>query len=116
MYSQNPIGTLYRHGDVLIKRVANLPTGSQKRSGNILAHGEVTGHSHRIRQPEAMQLWEQNHTMFLEVIGEKATLVHEEHRPLELTRGIYKTIYLTGLCQTVDFNLNSIKSTITREF
>ena len=90
MYSQNPIGTLCRHGDVLIKRVANLPTGSQKRSGNILAHGEVTGHSHRIRQAEAMQLWEQNNTMFLEVIGEKATLVHEEHRPLELTKGIYQ--------------------------
>jgi hypothetical protein len=36
-----------------------------------------------------MQLWEQNNTMFLEVIGEKATLVHEEHRPLELTRGIF---------------------------
>jgi hypothetical protein len=96
--------------------VANLPPGSQKRPGNILAHGEVTGHSHRIRQAEAMQLWEQNNTMFLEVIGEKATLVHEEHRPLELTRVIYKTIYLTGLCQTVDFNLNSIKITITREF
>ena len=94
MYSQNPyqnpIGTLYRHGDVLIKRVANLPLGSQKRPGNILAHGEVTGHSHRIRQAEAMQLWEQNNTMFLEVIGEKATLVHEEHRPLELTKGIYQ--------------------------
>ncbi len=69
MYSQNPIGTLCRHGDVLIKRVANLPTGSQKRSGNILAQGEVTGHSHRLRQAEAMQLWEQNNTMFLEVIG-----------------------------------------------
>ena len=90
MYSQNPIGTLYRHGDVLIKRVANLPTGSQKRPGNILAHGEVTGHSHRIRQAEAMQLWERNNTMFLQVIGEKATLVHEEHRPLELTKGIYQ--------------------------
>ena len=90
LYSQNPIGTLCRHGDVLIKRVANLPPGSQKRSGNILAHGEVTGHSHRIRQAEAMQLWEQNNTMFLEVIGEKATLVHEEHRPLELTKGIYQ--------------------------
>ncbi|MBR8831098.1 MAG: hypothetical protein Cpurp_07835 [Chlorogloea purpurea SAG 13.99] len=83
------IGTLYRHGDVLIQRIGNLPRGLHKRDDAILAHGEVTGHSHRIREPESVQLWQRASDLFLEVKGVSATLVHEEHRAIDLPRGIY---------------------------
>lgn len=83
-------GELYRHGDVLISRIANLPTGVQPRQGVILAHGELTGHSHRLQQPHAVQLWTQGSNLFLEVKATNATLVHEEHQAIVLPQGFYR--------------------------
>jgi hypothetical protein len=81
---------LYRHGDVLLKRVANLPHGAQRREGATLAYGEITGHSHRIEQLDAVQLWVLGSELFLEVKEASATLVHEEHRAIALTQGFYR--------------------------
>lgn len=83
-------GVLYRHGDVLIRRIDRLPIGVQKREGVTLAHGEVTGHRHRLQQANAVQLWGQGSELFLEVKQASATLVHEEHRAIELPRGFYQ--------------------------
>lgn len=84
------IGVLYRHGDVLIQRIDRLPNYAQRCSGVTLAHGEVTGHSHRIAQPNAVQLWEQGSSLFLEVKASSATLIHEEHQAIELYHGLYR--------------------------
>lgn len=81
---------LYRHGDVLIRRVARLPIGVQPKSGGTLAHGELTGHSHRLAQLDRIQLWEQGNNLFLEVKAPSATLIHEEHRSIELPQGVYR--------------------------
>ncbi|QKQ76372.1 hypothetical protein [Nostoc sp. TCL240-02] len=81
---------LYRHGDVLIRHIASLPVGAQKRVGATLAHGEITGHSHRIQQSDAVQLWTNGSDLFLEVKEPSATLVHEEHRAIELPQGLYR--------------------------
>jgi hypothetical protein len=81
---------LYRHGDVLIRYIASLPVGAQKRLGATLAHGEITGHSHRIQQSHAVQLWVHGSDLFLEVKEPSATLVHEEHRAIELPQGLYR--------------------------
>jgi Ribonuclease G/E len=86
----NQPGVLYRHGDVLIRRIADLPVGVQKRVGDTLAHGEVTGHSHRIQQSHAVQLWVHGSELFLEVKEPSATLIHEEHRAIELPQGVYR--------------------------
>lgn len=86
----NQAGVLYRHGDVLIRRIVSLPKGAQRRNGATLAQGEVTGHSHRIQQAHAVQLWVQGSELFLEVKDAIATLVHEEHRAIELPNGIYR--------------------------
>jgi hypothetical protein len=87
----NQIGVLYSHGDVLIKRIDRIPLGAQRREGSILAHGEVTRHSHRIQQAEAVKLWSQNNELFLEVKSTIATLIHEEHRAIELTQGVLQS-------------------------
>ncbi|MEH2349717.1 MAG: hypothetical protein V7K55_17305 [Nostoc sp.] len=81
---------LYRHGDVLIGHIGSLPVGAKKRVGASLAHGEVTGHSHRIQQSNAVQLWVHGSELFLEVKEPSATLVHEEHRAIELPQGLYR--------------------------
>ncbi len=84
-----PIGTLYRHGDVLLRVVGHLPSGLRASRSVILAHGEVTGHSHRIEHPETAALWEQGSQRFLEVKAPIAHLIHEEHRTIALPRGLY---------------------------
>ncbi|WP_414530924.1 hypothetical protein [Nodularia chucula] len=81
---------LYRHGDVLIRQISTLPAGIQKRTGATLAHGEITGHSHRIQQSQAVQLWVNGSELFLEVKAPSATLIHEEHRAIELPQGFYR--------------------------
>ena len=81
---------LYRHGDVLISNIPALPVGVQKRIGRTLAHGEVTGHSHRIQQTQAVELWVDGSELFLEVKAASATLIHEEHRAIELPQGFYR--------------------------
>lgn len=89
-FQANQGGVLYRHGDVLIKRIAGLPVAAQKGVGATLAHGELTGHSHRIQQSNTVQLWVHGSDLFLEVKEASATLVHEEHRAIELPQGLYR--------------------------
>ncbi len=84
------IGPLYRHGDVLLRQIDRLPVQAQRRDGVTLAHGEVTGHSHRIADPSTVQLWAQGSTLFLEVMASTAALVHEEHRRIDLPQGFYQ--------------------------
>jgi hypothetical protein len=86
----HPSDALYRHGDVLLKRIPSLPRGLQPASGTTLAHGEVTGHRHRIQQSNAVQLWTQGNNLFLEVKDTSATLIHEEHQAIELPQGLYR--------------------------
>lgn len=81
---------LWRHGDVLITSVSALPEGAQPRSGATLAYGEVTGHSHRFAEPSRVALWTSGLDLFVQVIDEQATLIHEEHKPIVLTRGTYR--------------------------
>lgn len=86
----NQIGVLYRQGDVFVKRISRLPIGAQRREGATLAHGELTGHSHRLGQAHAVQLWVQGIDLFFEVKASTATLIHEEHGAIELPHGFYQ--------------------------
>jgi hypothetical protein len=56
----------------------------------VLAYGEITGHSHRVQEPRAAELWERGGTLFLKVVADHATIVHEEHKPIVLARGLYR--------------------------
>ena len=56
----------------------------------VLAEGEVTGHTHRIEEPGAAELLECGGTLYLRVIADRATVVHQEHRPLALPHGEYR--------------------------
>ena len=80
---------LYRHGDVLVQRVEALPS-AHPRPGATLARGEVTGHSHRFSQATQVQLYQAGADTFVEVLGERADLIHEEHHTITLPRGYYR--------------------------
>lgn len=81
---------IYRHGDVLLSPINQLPRHSQTKSGVTLALGEVTGHSHRIFETQHAQMYSAGADTYLEIKSQQATLVHEEHRPITLERGVYK--------------------------
>ena len=82
--------TQFRHGDVLIERVSSLPKVREKLSHTILAHGEVTGHCHRIKESDDADLYSTTEGFYLHVRGESVTVVHEEHRPIILPMGCYR--------------------------
>ncbi|MCU0495769.1 MAG: hypothetical protein MUF87_00295 [Anaerolineae bacterium] len=81
---------MWRQGDVLIAQAQLIPTDAKPLPVPILARGEITGHSHRIAEPNAAQCWELNGQLYLKVIAESATVIHDEHQPITLPQGIYR--------------------------
>lgn len=78
---------IYRQGDVLIREVTSLPTGAKKLTTNVLAYGEVTGHSHRF-QGDA-QLYGYGNELYMQVY-QPTYIEHEEHQHKIVDPGIYK--------------------------
>jgi hypothetical protein len=81
---------MYRHGDVILQAVKEIPRDAVRRPGAILARGEATGHSHRIAESSSVSLYDDGGTGYLEVLTDSATLVHDEHAAIELPRGRYR--------------------------
>jgi hypothetical protein len=84
------MGKLYRHGDVLIEEVKRLPDTREKLPHTILAHGEVTGHSHRIKESADADLYQTPTALYLHVRASEVSVVHEEHKTITLTSGYYR--------------------------
>ncbi|RYD72011.1 MAG: hypothetical protein EOP84_23900 [Verrucomicrobiaceae bacterium] len=63
---------------------------ARKSHSHVLAQGEATGHAHRLAKTEAGEVFTVDGQMFIDVIEESATIVHEEHGPITLPRGCYE--------------------------
>jgi len=81
---------LIRHGDVLIQSVKSIPGKAKPLPHATLAHGEVTGHSHRIADPADVELFEVDGTLYLRVKSTAAALTHQEHATINIPKGEYK--------------------------
>jgi len=81
---------MYRHGDVIIVRVPAIPADATRRPSAVLARGEATGHSHRIADATDVELFDRDGMGYLRVDCQSATLVHDEHHPIQLPRGTYR--------------------------
>jgi hypothetical protein len=81
---------MYRHGDVLVAQVEEVPGGAVQRPHLVLAEGEMTGHSHRIAEPGSAQLFQLDAQIYLRVLAKTATLIHQEHGPIVLAQGDYR--------------------------
>ena len=81
---------VFRHGDVLISPVEEVPEHAVKLQGLTLARGELTGHAHKVDTNGLAELYEHEDTLFLRVVETPARVVHEEHRPIELLPGVYR--------------------------
>jgi hypothetical protein len=82
-------GSLWRQGDVFLLATTELPTTRRQERRPILAEGEVTGHAHRLQDPASGRVFSVGPNLYLEVLAESATVVHEEHGPVTLPRGGY---------------------------
>jgi len=88
-----------QQGDVVMVRLDKLPDGEIKsttRKRLVLAHGE-SGHSHVIEDDEA-ELIQIGERMLLK-LTRAATVVHEEHKPIRLSPGIWEV----GRVQEFDY-------------
>ena len=79
-----------RQGDVMIRRVDKLPAERTLQKDGALAYGEVTGHSHRVADLEAAQVFNCGKGKFLSVTAEGGvSIVHEEHGTVHIPKGDY---------------------------
>lgn len=98
---------LYRHGDVFIQEIPVPNVRSLRPRGHLtLALGEVTGHSHRLSTAASAVLYASSGPdQYLHVQSRQATLIHEEHAPLDLPQGWYRVWqqreYTPGSVRTV---------------
>lgn len=85
---------MVRQGDVFLERIDTLPTGAveEKREpgGVVLAHGESTGHAHRVkRRARGFSVGAER---FLVVLRGGAEVTHEEHDAIKLPAGNYRVV------------------------
>ncbi len=82
----------YRHGDVLLTKVNHQEGEELNHKGSYpLAFGEITGHKHMlsVQNPKNMKITKVGSNLFI-CLMEIGTLVHEEHKTIEIEPGIYK--------------------------
>lgn len=89
----NIIKKLYRHGDLLIRQIDKLPQGLVKSTDkNVLAFGEVTGHSHRLTIPECVVLQEPKTMKKFINLNQETELIHEEHDTIQIPKGLFEVV------------------------
>jgi len=85
---------IYRHGDLLLRRVESIPTDAQKLDSLTLAEGEATGHHHTFTAGQ-VQLYAPAHltddvAKYIEVKTKKASLTHQEHKQIDVPQGMWQ--------------------------
>lgn len=86
-------GTLFRQGDVFLQRISQLPSGLPRLAHGVLAHGEITGHSHRLADTTNAVMYAGDRELlehFVEVTRDDVQVIHEEHGPITLAPGVYR--------------------------
>lgn len=85
---------LVRQGDVFIQRIDLVPETARTSPlpHGTLVHGEVTGHSHRLEDLKTGRLYAggPGGELFLEITAASGRIIHEEHGPIDLRRGVYR--------------------------
>ncbi|BAU91995.1 hypothetical protein MPPM_3390 [Methylorubrum populi] len=81
---------MWRQGDIFIRAIRSIPREAVSRPlpHTVLAHGELTGHSHRVVDPAA--LFAGDGCFYLDVRADQARVVHDEHGTITLDRGVYQ--------------------------
>jgi len=85
----------YRQGDVWIEEVNEIPSEvsaiKREKGFVILAHGEVTGHFHGIKNRVAKFYQHETGDRFLD-LSKPCDLTHQEHSTITLPPGKYRVV------------------------
>lgn len=84
----------YQQGDVLLFKIDELPSKLTPHHEPVVAYGEVTGHSHKLKGKAIVlkskpKKGEEEET-YVDV-QEDSTIEHEEHKPIKIPKGKYKS-------------------------
>lgn len=94
MKKRTPIKNQCRQGDVLVNRIAKVPSDAKAKDadprGVVLAEGEVTGHCHRIADPGVCSLRQESGYDIVQ-IDVSGLLIHEEHSAHEISGGVFES-------------------------
>ena len=85
---KNPKQRVWSQGDVVLLE-EKLPEDAVevKSHDGVLAHGEVTGHRHRIVKGE-VRFFRSEKGEYLQVLSDRAILSHEDHPNVSIGRGV----------------------------
>ncbi len=87
----------WRQGDIFFVKLDAEPKldGATTLKNGVIARGETTGHAHRV-SPSSLAagatLMLLGRSMYLRTAEAGATIVHEEHGPVELPAGAYAVV------------------------
>lgn len=87
--------TMYRQGDVMLRRAATIPVGNTKTLDRAtIALGEVTGHAHILTGDleETVIRDADLERRFIRVLGDGGVLTHEEHATIQIPPGDYDVV------------------------
>jgi hypothetical protein len=76
-----------RQGDIFFKSVAAVPKGLKPYKNNILAYGEVTGHSHKIMTPAIADMEsfvDENGDIYVMSPLDEIKVGHDEHTEITI--------------------------------
>lgn len=83
-------GIKKRQGDILFVKIDKIKGDLTKKSDNIIAEGEATGHKHTLIN--GVLYLDEKGNIFAKVESDEATVVHEEHKQITLPTGDYRII------------------------
>ncbi len=78
----------YRQGDILFKKIDEIPTEATLVKDGVVARGEVTGHTHALRPSASANVIAVGTVMYINAIA-KAYIDHQEHDTITLPTGSY---------------------------
>ena len=88
---------LYRHGDLLIKQIDQIPLMAKPLSTNIIAEGEITGHNHKLYGSHQVYGTNPKNPRIIEPTyfqaKEEISLKHQEHDTLKISKGNYVILH-----------------------
>lgn len=81
---------IYRQGDILFKQIKVLPSTKSKKVGNVIAEGELVGHTHLLNDGALFEVIN-SESLYIKA-NENTRITHDEHLPIQLESGNYKVV------------------------
>ena len=82
---------IYRHGDLLIRKIDEINGEQIGQNKYVLAEGETTGHMHTI-EGKGVRVYAGKNGMMQIQVEKTAELSHQEHATIELPAGNYEVL------------------------